>query len=61
MNNRLLLVFFVSKRQLVRAYKKKKKSLKKAPKRGQTPNLLRLVVAVDDERGQNMSLFSTLL
>ena len=30
-------------------------------KRGQTPNLLRLVVAVDDERGQNMSLFSTLL
>lgn len=31
------------------------------PKRGQTPNLLRLVVAVDDERGQNMSLFSTLL
>ena len=31
------------------------------PKRGQTPNLLWLVVAVDDERGQNMSLFSTLL
>ena len=42
----------MSKRQLVQAYKKKKKSLKKVPKRGQTPNLIRLVVAVDDERGQ---------
>lgn len=50
MNKRLLLAFFVSKRQLIQAYKKKKKSLKKVPKRGQTPHHAWLVVFVDEKR-----------
>lgn len=37
------------------------KKFKKSLKRGQVPNFIWLVVAVDDERGQYMSLFSTLL
>lgn len=48
MKSRLLLVFFVSKRQLVKIIKKK---FKKSSKRGQTRESTWLVVAVD-ERGQ---------
>lgn len=51
MNNRLLLVFFVSKRRLVQTHRKNEKSLKKVLKRGQVPNTARLVVLVD-KRGQ---------
>lgn len=44
MKNRVLLVFFVSKRQLVKIIKKK---FKKSLKRGQTLNPAWLVVDVD--------------
>lgn len=47
---RVLLVvagFFCVKAVVSPSLQKEEKSLKKVPKRGQTPNLLRLVVAVD--------------